>query len=58
MELDGSGVAADWTRAPALGAAPDEDLVGLRQAKNAFLANLAGFRCSEHMLGAPLDATD
>jgi flagellar hook protein FlgE len=35
----------------------ESDLVGLLQAKNGFLANLAVFRTSHQMMGSLLDVT-
>jgi flagellar basal body rod protein FlgG len=40
------------------GAAPETDMVGLLQAKNAFLANLAVFKTANSMSGALLDITE
>lgn len=52
------GVAASVKRSPVDGSAPETDLVGLLQAKNSFLANLAVFRTGDRMMGALLDVTD
>lgn len=50
------GVTTTLTRAATDGPALETDMVGLLQAKNGFLANLAVFRSSDRMLGALLDA--
>lgn len=49
------GVQTTMTAAPVAGSAPAADMVGLLQAKNAFLANLAVFKTSEQMMGSLLD---
>ena len=49
------GSAASLTRAAMPGNAPETDMVGLLQAKNAFLANLAVFRTGDRMTGSLLD---
>jgi flagellar hook protein FlgE len=49
------GVQATTAAAPAAGHAMETDMVGLLQAKNAFLANLAVFKTSEQMMGSLLD---
>ena len=49
------GVQTTMTAAPVAGPAPETDMVGLLQAKNAFLANLAVFKTSEQMMGSLLD---
>ncbi len=53
----GGGVQAMVSAAPAAGHAIETDVVGLLQAKNAFLANLAVFKTSEQMMGSLLDIT-
>jgi len=50
------GTTANLRRAPAAGNAPETDLVGLLQAKNSFLANLAVFKTSDRMTGSLLSA--
>jgi flagellar hook protein FlgE len=50
------GTTAGLQRAAAPGNAPETDLVGLLQAKNAFLANLAVFKASDRMSGSLLSA--
>ena len=50
------GVGTLLSRSAEAGNALETDVVGLLQAKNAFLANLAGFRTSDRMLGTLLDA--
>jgi len=49
------GVQASLATAKEPGASMESDVVGLLQAKNAFLANLAVFRASDRMTGALLD---
>ena len=49
------GVTATTGQAPNAGSAIEADMVGLLQAKNAFLANLAVFKTSEQMMGSLLD---
>ena len=53
--LADGGTAASLTRAAVPGSAPETDMVGLLQAKNAFLANLAVFRTGDRMTGSLLD---
>jgi flagellar basal body rod protein FlgG len=50
------GVSATVTQAPESGSALETDVVGLLQAKNSFLANLAVFRSGDKMVGSLLDA--
>lgn len=52
---DGGGVAASVAQDSAAGDSEVADVVGLLQAKNAFLANLAVFRTADRMTGALLD---
>lgn len=49
------GVSASLSQAGGAGYAPETDMVGLLQAKNAFLANLAVFRTGDRMMGSLLD---
>jgi flagellar hook protein FlgE len=49
------GVDTSLARAPQVGHAMETDVVGLLQAKNAFLANLAVFRTGDRMLGSLID---
>jgi len=49
------GVNATLTQADRAGNAMESDMVGMLEAKNAFLANLAVFRTSDRMAGALLD---
>jgi flagellar hook protein FlgE len=49
------GVGTLLARAPQGGPAMETDVVGLLQAKNAFLANLAVFRTGDRMLGSLID---
>jgi flagellar hook protein FlgE len=49
------GVATSLANARQAGPAMETDVVGLLQAKNAFLANLAVFRTGDHMLGSLID---
>lgn len=49
------GVAVSITRASRAGHALEEDMVGLLQAKHAFMANLAVFKAQDRMLGSLLD---
>jgi len=51
------GVSSSLVQSPEVGDALETDAVGLLQAKNAFLANLAVFKTSERMTGALLDVT-
>jgi len=51
------GVSTSLLRADAPGHSVESDLVGLLQAKNGFLANLAVFRTSHQMMGSLLDVT-
>jgi flagellar hook protein FlgE len=53
--LSSGGVRASVERAPVSGNAMEADMVGLLEAKNSFLANLAVFRSSDAMAGALLD---
>lgn len=50
------GVGVHVTRAAEPGHGLETDLVGLLQAKNAFLANLAVFKADDAMRGSLLDA--
>jgi flagellar basal-body rod protein FlgC len=49
------GVQASLATAKESGASLESDVVGLLQAKHAFLANLVVFRASDRMTGALLD---
>ena len=49
------GVSTELSRAANAGNALETDVVGLLQAKNAFLANLAVFRTGDRMMGSLLD---
>lgn len=49
------GVQASMATAKEPGASLESDVVGLLQAKTAFLANLAVFRASDRLTGALLD---
>lgn len=49
------GASVSLSRAPDAGSSMEADMVGLLQAKNAFLANLAVFRASDRMMGSLLD---
>jgi flagellar basal body rod protein FlgG len=51
------GVSASLAQASGPGDSPETDMVGLLQAKNAFLSNLAVFRTGDRMMGSLLDAT-
>jgi flagellar hook protein FlgE len=53
--LAGGGVATSIAQEPVPGDSEVADVVGLLQAKNAFLANLAVFRTADRMTGALLD---
>ena len=55
-ETASGGVASSLRQLPAAGADLATDMVGLLQAKNGFLANLAVFRTGDAMAGALLDA--
>jgi flagellar hook protein FlgE len=55
QRIDG-GTAASLTRAAIPGNEPETDMVGLLQAKNSFLANLAVFKTGDRMTGSLLDA--
>jgi len=50
------GVTASFMPADTEGASIETDMVGMLQAKNDFLANLAVFRRSDQMMGSLLDA--
>ena len=50
-----AGVSVLLSHAPEPGNAPETDVVGLLQAKNTFLANLAVFRAGDRMMGSLLD---
>lgn len=49
------GVAVSVTQVGQAGHALEEDMVGLLQAKHAFMANLAVFKAQDRMLGSLLD---
>ena len=51
------GVQVSLGRASQPGTALEEDVVGLMQAKHAFLANLAVFKTQDRMMGSLLDTT-
>jgi flagellar hook-associated protein FlgK len=51
----GGGVITSLSRSPQSGESLETDMVGLLQAKNAFLANLAVFRAGDRMAGTLLD---
>lgn len=53
----GGGVSTTLTKASAVGASLESDVVTQLQAKNSFLANLAVFKTSDKMAGALLDMT-
>lgn len=53
---DPGGVTTSVSQARQPGASLPEDMVGLLQSRNSFLANLAVFRSGERMLGSLLDA--
>ncbi len=55
MPAAGGGVSTSLSRSPQVGDSLETDMVGLLQAKNAFLANLAVFRASDRMAGTMLD---
>ncbi len=50
------GVKASVATASHAGSALEADVVGLLQAKNSFMANLAVFKTQDRMMGALLDA--
>jgi flagellar basal body rod protein FlgC len=50
------GVSSRVGNAPQAGTSPETDMLGLLQARNAWLANLAVFRASDRMAGSLLDA--
>jgi len=50
------GVGVSFAQSSEAGSSPETDMVGLLQAKNSFLANLAVFRTDDRMLGSLLDA--
>jgi flagellar hook-associated protein FlgK len=52
----GGGVSTALSQAPEAGNALEADVVGLLQARNSFLANLAVFRTGDKMMGLLLDA--
>jgi len=54
-EAPSGGVTTELTRAEHAGAKMETDMVGMLQAKHAFLANLAVFRTSDRMMGSLLD---
>jgi flagellar hook protein FlgE len=49
------GVSASLSQASGPGNAPETDVVGLLQAKNSFLLNLAVFRTGDRMMGSLID---
>ncbi len=49
------GAKATVARAPEAGNKLEQDVVGLLQAKNGFMANLAVFKTQDRMVGALLD---
>ncbi len=51
------GVTTSLRQAVSAGAALEADLVGVLQAKGAFVANLQVFKAADRMLGTLLDAT-
>lgn len=53
--VTGGGVATSVSQEAAAGDSEVADVVGLLQAKNALLANLAVFRTADRMTGALLD---
>ena len=53
--VSAGGVDTSLTQACDAGNAMETDMVGLLQAKNAFLANLAVFKTSDQMAGSLLD---
>ena len=53
--VSAGGVDISLTQASDAGNAMETDMVGLLQAKNAFLANLAVFKTSDQMTGSLLD---
>ena len=53
--VPGGGVTTTLAQEPAAGDAEMTDVIGLLQAKNSFLANLAVFRTADRMTGALLD---
>lgn len=53
--LPTGGVAVSLGQSPQHGAALEEDMVGLLQAKHAFMANLAVFKAQDRMTGSLLD---
>ena len=55
--VESGGVSTDVRAAAEPGEAMAADMVGLLQAKNSFLANLAVFRRGDAMTGALLDVT-
>lgn len=55
--LPTGGVQVSPGRASEPGTALEEDIVGLMQAKHAFLANLAVFKTQDRMMGSLLDTT-
>jgi flagellar hook protein FlgE len=50
------GVSVSLTTSAVSGSSPETDMVGLLQAKDSFLANLAVFKTSDRVLGSLLDA--
>jgi flagellar hook protein FlgE len=51
------GVQVSLGRASEPGTALEEDVVGLLQAKHAFMANLAVFKTQDRMMGSLIDTT-
>jgi flagellar hook protein FlgE len=50
------GVSVSLSTSGVSGSSPETDMVGLLQAKDSFLANLAVFKTSDRVLGSLLDA--
>ncbi len=53
--LPAGGVGTAIATAPEAGARLEADMVGMLQAKNAFLANLATFKAADQAMGSLLD---
>ena len=53
--VGGGGVSASLSQSTGVSPSIETDVVGLLQAKNFFLANLAVFRAGEGMMGSLLD---
>ena len=54
-DLASGGASVSLSQAPVAGQSMEADMVGLLQAKNAFLANLAVFRTGDRLMGSLLD---